>query len=212
MKKTVLIVLIVVLSIAAMCLGVAILMMPEPAEPAYVDPHTPNSLIEKLGIERPNRKTERLLVLRTYEDEVAFEDILEIAKVGGLEYHELDDRADDYILVIPFEINGKLYISDVEYDTFEEKFVEKDVIYKCNGGEVLPDNYCLLLRYSRPENPEYQLQLVQTTETGHQVATYQIVNTEGDDPVKTTQFVKDDIDAGTESTGKEIEIEKVEEN
>jgi len=60
----------------------------------------------------------------------------------------------------------------------------------------------LLLRYSRPEFPDYQIKLTQ----GEQSATYQIINTENGVPVRKIQYVKDDIMKGTESFGEEIEL------
>lgn len=204
MKRTVIIVIIGFLAVCAICLGVLIAIMPEPVEPAPVDIHTPNSVIQTLEIERPNKKVERLMALRTYQGEIDVNDLIKIAEQGGLEYLELDDKSSEYILLMPFEINGKLEISTLRYDEYEEVFVPQETIFKANGGRELPDNYSLLIRYSRPSIPQYQIKLSQNE--GEQTATYQIVNMEGDTPVKKTQFVKDDIDAGTESFGVENRV------
>ena len=95
-----------------------------------------------------------------------------------------------------------LKISKLEYNTYEEKYVKGATIYPAYEGKPLYDNYSLLLRYSRPDVPGYQIELRQ----GEQTATYQILNTENGKPVKKLQYIKDDIDAGTESFGEEIKI------
>lgn len=215
MKKTVIIVFIVLLSIAAICLGVLIALTPDPVQPVPEDPHTPNSLITTLGIERPDTTLERLLVLKTYQGGLNADDLLEIAQVGGLEYYELDQRSNDYLLITPFEINGKLEISKLVYDTRNEIYVPESVAHTANGGNPLPDNYSLLIRYSRPEIPEYEIKLTQPGITEvPQTATYQIVNMEGDSLVGVTQFIKDDARdsdvAPTESS--EVKIKPVDED
>lgn len=210
MKEKIIIVAISVLAVAALSLGVLIALSPEEVEPIPVDVHTPNSLIEALDIERPDRKTERLLAIKTYQNKSEFskddfKDIINIAQSGGMEYLELD-KSDDYLLIIPYEINGKMEISGVKYDEYNEEYVSDSstYYYLCNKGKELPDNYCLLVRYSRPATPAYEIKLSQNN--GNQTATYQIVNTEKNgSPVKILQRIKDDIDKGSESVG-EVEI------
>jgi len=212
--KKILIVLIAIFSIAAICFGVLWAITPEPEPIVAIDRHTDNDLIEILGIERPNREVERLLAIKTYQGEVDFEDIRKIAQVGGMEYIELDDKSDDYLLIVPLEINGKLTISSLMYDEYKEDFVvdETKPVEKCNGGEDLYNNYSLLLRYSRPDNPEYQIKLTQEQDSvKEQTATYNIINMEGDVPVGITQYVKDDISHGTTSVGAPIKIQTEEE-
>ena len=216
MKKTVIIVVIAVLSVVAICLGILIALMPDQVDPIPVDPHTPNSLIASLGIERPNTIQERLIAIKTYEGEISVDDLIELGKVGGLEYYELDPEAKDYLLITPFEINGTMNIYSVGFDGESEKYVANNLVHECNGGEPLPDNYALLLKYSRPSTPQYQIDLVQEDN----VAAYQFLNVELVDkmgkyaPVKTLQFVKEyiegDFNPETESFGKEIKIIKEE--
>ena len=217
MKKTVIIVLIIVFSIIAICLGVLVAMTPEPAEPAWVDPHTPNNLIEILGIDRQiGYDQERLIAIKTYQGEMSFEDIREIAGVGGLEYYELDPNSNDYLLIVPFEINGTMKISSLAFDKNSEEYITGSTVFPCNKGNPLPDNYSLLLRYSRPYDPQYEINLTQG-EQGEQLATYQISNMELIDkkiekyaPVKTIQLVNEYIEGNTnpitESYGNEIKI------
>ena len=205
MKKTVIIVLIAILSVAAICVGILIAITEPVVETSPADPYTPNSLITTLGIERPSKKIERLVAIRTYQGEIESEDLIKIAKAGGMEFLDLDKESDDYLLVIPFEINGKMQISNVTYDSFNEEYTSSgEAVFSCNNGKELPDNYSLLIRYSRPDEPKYEIKLTQ----GEQQATYQIVNKEEDgSPVKTTQFIKDDTDAGSESFGTPIKLQ-----
>lgn len=212
MNKTIITVAIIVLGVVALCLGGIIIATPDPVEPAPVDIHTDNSLVEKLGIERPNKKTERLFAIKTYQGDVNTKDIVEIAQIGGMEYIELDPRANDYLLVVPFEVGGKLSVSQVVYDDYLEEYVVPkntgdDSIYqfKANNGENVYDYYSLLIRYSRPDTPEFQIKLIQ--DNGEQTATYNIINKEAGEAVKTTQFVIDDVQAGTHSIGEHIVLE-----
>ena len=86
MKKTAIIVGIIVLSTIAVCLGILIALSPDPIEPAPVDVHTPNSIISEIGIERPNTSTERLIAIRTYNGRTdAFDDVVKIAQFGRVE-------------------------------------------------------------------------------------------------------------------------------
>lgn len=215
MNKTIIIVLIGVLAVVALCLGVVIMVTPDPVEPVPVDMHTPNSLIETLGIERPNKTMERLLAIRTYEDvdfsTLVSSDMLKLAQLGGVEYLELDERSNDYLLIVPLEINGNLEVSNVVYDDIDEMYMSQNVMFKANGGKRLPDNYALLVRYTRPKLPQYEIKLTQKKITGEQqTATYQIIDTEKNVPVKVTQYIKDDISINdlingrTESVGAEI--------
>ena len=209
MKKTIIIVGIIVFSTIAICLGILIALTPDPIGPAPVDIHEPNSIVSEVGIERPDTSTERLIAIRTYNGKAdAFDDLVKIAQFGRVEYLVLDDKSDDYLLIMPFEIKGKMILSSLKYDTFNEVYVKDETksSFECNSGKELPDGYCLLLRYTRPTTPEYQLKLFQEDEK--QTATYQIVNMENGSPVKTTQLVKDDKKSGTESFGKPITIKE----
>lgn len=217
MKNKIIIVVISVLAICAICLGVLIALMPDPIEQIPVDIHTPNSIIETLGIERKKTELERLYAIRTYQEvngiDELIEDIISIGQVSSFEYFDLTNgRGSDYLLVTPFEINGKLEISSVKYDEAKEKYVADQTLYKGNNGENIPDNYALLLRYSRPSDPEIEIKLTQEKDGHEQTATYQVVDKERIEktgqyvPVKTTQYVKDDISAGTESVGIEIKL------
>jgi len=203
MKKTLLIVSIGVLGIVAICLMVLIALTPAPVEPAPIDIYTPNSLPIALGIERPNKTLERLIALKTYQEkEVLLDDLLTISQIGGLEYYELDPESNDYLLITPFEIKGTLELQSLAYNEVAEIYEPQQIIFKANNGEELPDNYSLLIKYSRPKEPEYRVKLIQ----GDQVASYHIINTEDGEPVKMVQFVKDDKNPGTESIGASIII------
>lgn len=213
MKKTIIIVCIAVFAIFAICLGVLIAVFPDTVDQVVVDLHTPNSLIDTLDIERPDTKVDRLIAIKTYQDELSFKenaviDLLKMAQNSGVEYYELNENTNDYLLVVPFEINGTMTVSTVKYDTYNEEYVEDSVIYKCNSGDKLPDNYALILRYSRPSEPEYQIQLVEEKDGILQTATYMITNTDDGKPVTVLQLVKDDINPGTDRVGNvEIDID-----
>jgi len=209
MKKTVIIVLIAILAMCAIGLGIYIAVLPEPVEPAPVDMHTPNGIIETLGIERSNTNLERLFAIKTYQNvsptNELIGDIIKMGQVTSFEYLELDPKSNDYLLVTPFEINGKMEIASLKYDPYYEVYVQDTIIFNGNKGENLPENYCLLIRYSRPTTPEFQIKLIQHKEDGEaQTATYQIINTEGTAPVNTIQRIKDDAMPGTESFGEPI--------
>jgi len=211
MNKTIIVVIIAFLAVCAICLGAYIVLIPDQPVQIPVDIHTPNSIIETLGIARKDTKLERLLSIRTYQgindsDEL-INDLIKIGEVTTFEYLELDDKSNDYLLITPFEINGVLEIGDLLYDTHEEMYLRNTIVFSGNGGNKLPDNYSLLLRYSRPDVPEYEIKLIQTKDGAEQTATYQIVNREGEEPVKKLQYIKDDINAGTESFGVPIQVE-----
>lgn len=223
-KKTVVIVAIIVLFIIAICMAVLIAVTPDKVEEPK-DIHAPNELIENLNIARNNVGFERMISIRTYQGEPDFNDMLAISLTGRLEYYELDKQSNDYLLITPFEINGIMELSNVVKSEQMDGFETKEAVFKCNSGQPLPENYALLLRYSRPDEPEYEIKLTQTDYPSgeKQTATYRIVNMESsmkfveDDgefverrvksPVKKDQRVKDNKDAGTESEGDEIIIE-----
>lgn len=204
MKKTIIIMLIALLSVIAICLIAVIAVLPEDNQQQVIT-YSNNELIETLGIERPNTKVERLFAIRTYEGEADFIDMLKMAQLDGLEYKELDPESNNYMLVTPLKTNTTLTIANLVYNEYEEKHLPQQVVFRANNGNPLPNNYALLLRYTRPNkgNQQYQIKLTQ----GEKTATYQIINVEEDGtPVKKNQLVKDDEVGGTESKGDEIEI------
>ena len=151
-----------------------------------------NELIETLGIVRQDKEVKRLFAIRTYEGEADFGDMLKIAQLGGLEYKELDPESDNYMLITPMQTNTTLTISNLVYDEYKEKYLPQQVVIRANGGNSLPNNYALLLRYTRPNKGKQQYEIKVTQ--GDKTATYQIINVEEDGtPVKRDQLVKDDI-------------------
>ena len=211
MNKKILIVIIGVLAVIALILGIVILVMPEPEKPVEVIKYDKNKLIETFGITRPNKRVERLFAIKTYEGKPGFDDMLKLALTGKLEYYELDSKSNNYMLVIPLKINGKMVIYDVVYSDYDEEYQIKTQtpVLKCYDGKRLPQNYGLLIRYSRPNKPKFaiKLSLGKDEATGKtQTATYMITNNENGAPVKAIQFVKDDIEPGTQSFGSELEI------
>ena len=210
MNKKVLIIIIAVLAVIALGLGIVIMVMPEPEKPVEVIHYDNNRLIETLGITRPNKRVERLIAIKTYEGAPNFDDMLKLALTGKLEYYELDSKSNNYMLIVPMNINGKMRLYNVEYSDYDEEYqISNDPILKCYNGERLPQNYGLLVRYSRPNRPKVAVKLFlrQDEATGvYQTATYMITNNENGEPVKTIQFVKDDIEPGTQSFGSELEI------
>ncbi len=211
MNKKILIIIIAVLAVIALGLGIAILVMPEPEKPVEIIHYDNNRLIETLGITRPDKRVERLLAIKTYEGNPNFNDMLKLALAGKLEYYELDPKSDNYMLIVPMNINGKMRLYDVQYSDYDEEYQLKteNPVLKCYNGERLPQNYALLVRYTRPSSPKFAVKLFlrQDATTGvYQTATYMITNNENGEPVKTIQFVKDDIEPGTQSFGSELEI------
>lgn len=202
MKKTIIIVLIAVLAVVAICLGTLIAVWQEPVDTTNIDIHTNNSIIETLGIQRSNTKLERLFAITTYQgassNDELISDIIRVGQVSSFEYLELNDKGDDYLLITPFEINGKLEIGTLAYDPYNEFYKRDKIIFRGNEGERLPDNYSLLIRYTRPAIPEIEIKLIQEKNGEEQTATYQVVNAEG---VTTTQRIKDDIAPGTDELG-----------
>ena len=215
MNKKIIIIIIGVLVFIALVLGVIILITPDPVEPVEVISYDNNNLIETFDITRPNKRVERLIAIKTYEGEPNFQDMLKLTQDANLEYVELDEKAKDYMLIIPFNINGRMRIFNVEYNDYDEEYqLQKTPAYRCYNDERLPQNYGLLVRYSRPSTPKFavKLYLREDEETNtYQTATYMITNTENGEPVKTIQLIKDDIEPGTQSYGSELEI-KEEEN
>lgn len=211
MNKKILIIIIGVLAVIALVLGIVILVMPEPEKPVEIINYDKNRLIETLGITRPNKRVERLFAIKTYEGKPGFEDMLKLALTGKLEYYELDSKSNNYMLVIPLKINGKMVIYDVVYSDYDEEYqIKKETpVLECYDGKRLPQNYGLLIRYSRPNKPKFaiKLSLGKDEATGKtQTATYMITNTEDGQAVKAIQFVKDDIEPGTQSFGSELDI------
>ena len=210
MNKKIIISIIGVLVFISLALGVVIMVMPEPEKPVEVISYDNNNLIETFDITRPNKRVERLIAIKTYEGEPNFQDMLKLTQDANLEYLELDEKAKDYMLIIPFNVNGRMRIFNVEYNDYDEEYqLQKNPVYKCYNGERLPQNYGLLVRYSRPSTPKFavKLYLREDEETNtYQTATYMITNTENGEPVKTIQLIKDDIEPGTQSYGSELEI------
>lgn len=204
MKKTLIIVALCVLVVCAICLGAVILNWSDPGEQVPVDLHTPNNIVEVLGIERSDTRLERLFAITTYQGQASYDelinDLINMGQVTSFEYLELDDRSNDYLLITPFEINGVLEIATLRYDSWNERYVRDEVVFTGNNGKRLPENYSLLLRYSRPSIPQYEIKLTQKGVDGEfQTATYHILNVqENGEPVKTIQRIKDDIDPGTD--------------
>jgi len=172
MKKTIIVVCIAVLAILALCLLAVIAITPDPVPGPPPDPYTSNELASVLEIERdPKAKREILMQMKTYDIGVDESEINLIAKTPDtdLRYYVLDKDAKGHLLFVPFEINGIITISKVEYDSVDtEDYYVGEEIFR----DTVTPNYALLLKYDKPDSYEYEIKLTQ----GEQTATYRILN------------------------------------
>ncbi|MBP3284177.1 MAG: hypothetical protein J6M02_01615 [Clostridia bacterium] len=170
MKNKIIIVVISILTLALICIGIYIALTPVelPPEPVVeVDPYPENELanIEVLEIKRPYTKVPKRLAIRNYTDGLNADQINAIPK---LSYKILTRDSKNYMLVVPYQINGTLTLRSLVWDSFLEEWVpNKEVAV---FSEEITENYALLLQYERPEIAKYELQIQQ----GEDTVTYRI--------------------------------------
>jgi hypothetical protein len=141
---------------------------PDPIDPAVESVFEENQLPKYLGVERPDTKVPRLFAIRNYDDMLDQE---EINSIACLRYYVLDNRAKDHMLIIPFDIGGRITVTRLEWDPYEEDYLPSNREDAVLIDEQIVQGYSLLLQYDRPSNnPEYQIKITQ----GSSTATYKI--------------------------------------
>ena len=157
---------------------------PDPLDPVIENVFEENQLPKFLKIERPNTKVPRLFAIRNYNDSLDQE---EINSIYYLRYYVLDANAKDHMLILPFDIGGRITVTRLEWDPYEEDYLPSNAEDAILIDEEIVQGYALLLQYDRPSsNPEYQIKITQ----GSDVATYNIKPAIGE--LEEYEFIKRD--------------------
>lgn len=144
-----------------------------------------NELPAKLGIQRPNTRVPRIFAVRNYEERLDQE---EINQIDFLKYYVLDGSSQDHILVVPFDIGGRITVTELMWDDYEEEYVPSNAEDAVLIDEEITPGYALLLQYDRPSSaPEYQIKVTQ----GATTATYNI-EPNGNKDREEYEYVKSD--------------------
>lgn len=176
------------LILVVIVIGAYVLMVPtiDPV-PVTSDPEdvfVENALLKELAIERPNKEIPRLFAIRNYDDML---DPQEMNKIPYLRYYVLDNLAQDHMLILPFDVGGRITVTRLMWDDWSEKYVPSTAEDAVLVDEEIYQGYSLLLQYDRPSsNPEYQIKITQGSET----ATYYINPVDGE--LEEYEYVKRD--------------------
>ncbi len=187
MKEKILIAVICVLALVVVAIGSYVYLVPtvDPDKPVKIinNNFPENELPKVLKINKPNTKVARVFAIRNYEDELDSDEINEI-KVP-IRYYVLGNKAKGNLLVLPFEVGGRITVTELMWDDFEEDYVPSNKDDAVLIDEQITPNYGLMLNYDRPStNPEYEIKITQ----GSTVATYKI----GPSTDEEIEFVKMD--------------------
>ena len=187
MKEKALIIAICVLALAAVTIGSYVYLVPtvDPEKPEVVinNDFPENELPKTIGIKKPDKKVPRVFAIRNYEKELNSDEINAINV--PIRYYVLDNKATGKMLVLPFEVGGRITVTELMWDDVEENFVPSNKDNAVLIDEQITPNYGLMLSYDRPStNPEYEIKITQ----GSTVATYKIGPSTGDE----IEFVKMD--------------------
>lgn len=187
MKEKILIAVICVLALVVVAIGSYVYLVPtvDPDKPVEIinNDFPENELPKVLKISKPNTKVARVFAIRNYEDELDSDEINEI-KVP-IRHYVLSNKAKGNLLVLPFEVGGRITVTALMWDDFEETYVPSNKDDAVLIDEPITPNYGLMLSYDRPStNPEYEIKITQ----GSTVATYKIGPSTGDE----IEFVKMD--------------------
>lgn len=187
MKEKILIAVICVLALVVVAIGSYVYLVPtvDPDKPVVIinNNFPENELPKVLKISKPNTKVARVFAIRNYEDGLDSDEINEI-KVP-IRYYVLGNKAKGNLLVLPFEVGGRITVTELMWDDFEEDYVPSNKDDAVLIDEQITPNYGLMLSYDRPStNPEYEIKITQ----GSTVATYKIGPSTGDE----IEFVKMD--------------------
>ena len=125
MKEKILIALICGLILGVVGIGAYVMLVPtiEPVNPNIpnnVITYEPNQLPGIIGISRPNKEIPRLFAIRNYEENLEAE---EINAIGVLRYHILSNTAKGHMLILPFDVGGRITVTKLMWDDYSEKFV-----------------------------------------------------------------------------------------
>lgn len=143
-----------------------------------------NELPKYLGIDRPNKEIPRLFAIRNYEDRLEPD---EINQISCLRYYVLDNNAKDHMLILPFDVGGRITVTRLEWHDYSEKYVPSNAEDAVLIDDEIVQGYSLLLQYDRPSNnPEYQIKITQ----GNSTATYNISPVEG--KLEEVEYIKRD--------------------
>lgn len=144
----------------------------------------PNELPGRLGINRPNKEIPRIFAIRNYESTLEPE---EINNIGYVRYHILDNNAKGHMLILPFDVGGRITVTELMWDDYSEKYVPSTAEDAVVIDDQILQGYSLLLQYDRPSsNPEYEIKITQGSET----ATYIIEPIDG--KLEEYEFIKRD--------------------
>ena len=187
MKEKILVIVICALALVVVGIGSYVYLVPT------VDPEKPVPIVNNdsqeyelrkvLKINDPNTKVPRIFAVRNYEKELAPDEINAIEV--PIRYYVLGSKAKGNILVLPFEVGGRITVTELMWDEYEEDFVPSNKEDAVLIDEQITPNYGLMLSYDRPStNPEYQIKITQ----GSYVATYNIGPSTGEE----IEFVKID--------------------
>jgi hypothetical protein len=111
----------------------------------------------------------------------------EINSIYYLRYYVLDSTAKGHMLILPFDVGGRITVTRLMWDDYSEKYVPSNAEDAVLIDEIITQGYSLLLQYDRPSsNPEYQIKITQ----GSSTATYNIGPVEGD--LEEYEYIKRD--------------------
>lgn len=173
MKEKILIGIICVLALAVIAIGAYVCLVPTMGPANVQDTNElvfpENELTKTLGVEKPNTKIARIFAVRNYENGI---DIDEINSINNpIRCYVLDSRAKGNIFILPFEVGGRITVTKLVWDDYEEDFIPSTQADAILIDEQITQNYGLMLKYDRPStNPEYQVKITQ----GNAVAVYDI--------------------------------------
>lgn len=175
MKDKILMIAIGILSVIVVVIGSYVALMPT-VNPdnrggnVVLEKLPENEMLPRLGIARQSKdkSIRRIMVVRNYEDKL---DPDEINLIDRLRYYVLDRNAKGHILVLPYDIGGRITVTELEYSEYTETYVPSTKEDSVLIDEEITPGYALLLQYDRPStNPEYQVKITQ----GEVTATYNI--------------------------------------
>lgn len=187
MKEKILIAVICALALIVVAIGSYVYLVPtvDPDKPIQVVENNfpENELPKTLKISKPNTKVARVFAIRNYEKGLDAEEINSINV--PIRYYVLGSKPTSSMLILPFEVGGRITVTELMWDDYEEDFVPSNKEDAVLIDEQITQNYGLMLNYDRPStNPEYQIKITQ----GSTVATYKI----GPSTDEEIEFVKMD--------------------
>lgn len=191
MKEKILILLIAVLGLIALAVGAYVLLVPT-VDPNAQVVYKENKLFEKLEIEREVKSEDiaRVFFIRNYEDKL---EPNEINNIDNLRYYILDNNAKGHMLILPYNIGGKITVTKLKLNEINEKYVPSNAEDAILINEEITKDYALLLKYDRATSvPQYQIKITQ----GDKIATYNIEPIGGAGRVSEYEHIQRDNEKG----------------